>query len=209
MNRQAKVIPLLIVGLLGFGPEVAMAERPRDATPPRAVPMAMIQRWVAELDSDQFAVRESAMNRLISTGSGAIDPVVSAMTGDRREMIARGVYVLEKLAQNGDSATQEAARAALERLAAETTTLAARRAGASLEALDLIRQRRAMKALSWLGARIQFLTGPVRGQLRQRPYSIQIDERWSGTDEHLIHLGSLVDIQRVVFQGPQVGDAWL
>lgn len=209
MNRQTTVISLLMTGLLALGPVVAVADGPGETSSPETIPVTTIRRWVADLDSDQFAVRELAMNRLIAAGAQVIDPVVSAMTDDRRETIARGVYVLERLAASGDGTAPETARAALQRLAAEQTSLAARRAVAAIEELALIRQQRAIKALSWLGARIQLRPDPLGNPLRQRPYSIQIDPQWSGTDQHLVHLQSLIDIQRIVFRGPQVNDAWL
>jgi hypothetical protein len=200
---------LFALALLGLGQAIVRAEPPGNVPSGSTVSAATIEDWVADLDADQFAIRASATNQLIAAGAASIGPVVAAMEEGRRERIARGVHVLARLGQSRDLATQEAARAALEGLAAQTTTEAARRARASLDELDWIRQHRATRALSWLGASIQLTADPFDGFDGQRPYLIQIDERWTGTDEHLVHLRSLVDIQHVVFRGPQVRDTWL
>ena len=212
MNWRMLTISLFIVGSPGWGLDATGAEPPADAASAPEFSPSDIQGWVADLDSDQFADRESATKQLIDARRLAIGPVVVAMAENRREIIARGAYVLEALAQCGDRATEEAAQSALESLAAGSNALAARRAIASLDELELTRQRRAIKALSWLGAKFQLLPDPLRGrspQLRQRPVSISIDHRWTGSEEHLVHLKSLVDVQRVVFRGPQVVDTWL
>ena len=185
------------------------AQQPADAVTDQTLSQAEIQRWVADLDSDQFAERESATKKLIDAQARAIGPIVLAVSDRRRELIARGVYVLERLAQCGDSATEDAAQTALEGLAAEATTVAARRAIASLDQLQQNRQRRAVKALRWLGADVKDRPDPLRGNSRPRPFSIEIHSGWNGAEKDLVHLKHLVDIQRVIFRGPQVTDAWL
>lgn len=78
---------------------------------------AEIARLIAELDADQFDVRQRAAKRLTEIGREAIEALAKAAAGDSLEVTTRAVDVLKKLYQSEDEATQKAAEAALEKLA--------------------------------------------------------------------------------------------
>jgi hypothetical protein len=177
--------------------------------PLNSAPQTQLQQWVAQLDSDQFLVRESATRNLIAAGMEAIEPVVSSLHGDRRELVTRGIYILQELAKSGQWETEQAARTALEKLAGQGGTWVARRASVTLDALNVIRQERAIKSLAWLGAKIESFSGPFGGDPADRPYSIQIDDGWQGSDDDIRQVQWLVDTHKVVFRGAHVKDRWI
>ena len=82
----------------------------------------------------------------------AIEPLVAALVENNLEVTTRAIHVLRELALGLDLETEEAARAALEEIASPRGTAAARRARETLNALDLLRQDRALAELKQLGA---------------------------------------------------------
>lgn len=199
----------VVAAMLAFALGDAAGQPAHNSAPLNPAAQAQLQQWVAQLDSDQFLVRESATRNLIDAGREAIEPVVSSLHGDRRELVTRGIYILQELAKSGQWETEQAARTALEKLAGQEATWIARRASVTLDVLNVIRQERAIKSLSWLGAKIESFSGPFGGDPVDRPYSIQIDDGWQGSDDDIRQVQWLVDTHKVVFRGAHVKDRWI
>jgi hypothetical protein len=72
------------------------------AVPPAASP---IDRWVMELGSDAFAVREAAAANLISGGEPNIQPLLNCMLNGSPEAAWRAASVLQQIADRSDQVT--------------------------------------------------------------------------------------------------------
>src|SRR5262245_30466461 len=98
-----------IVYSLLLGAVLALPVRAQPASP--GPTPQQLQDWVRQLDSDQFAERENATEKLISAGASAVRPVLNSIDGASAEATTRGLFVLKELALTGEPAADEAARA--------------------------------------------------------------------------------------------------
>lgn len=103
-----------------------------DVAPKSAAAVEDIARWVADLDSADFKVRQTATEKLIAAGTAAVAPVVAAAEGESLEVTTRAIEVLKTLADSNDEAVKSAARKGLESLAKSDNRAAARKANAIL-----------------------------------------------------------------------------
>ncbi len=78
---------------------------------------ADIAKAVKQLDSERFADRQAASEKLEAAGKAAIGALEKAALGDSLEVTTRTIELLQKFGKSPDDATREAASAALERLA--------------------------------------------------------------------------------------------
>jgi hypothetical protein len=164
-----------------------------------------ILNWVRDLDSERFVDRELATERLILSGADAIAPVFEALATNNLEVTTRGVHILQELALQSDLATSEAARAALEKVAAPRVTSAARRASEALARLDTIRHEKALEDLKLLGAVVDEHHAPLGFQIIEQ-LSIEIGERWRGQPADLVRLGWLRSIDQLVINRAEFDD---
>jgi len=167
-----------------------------------------IQAWVSDLSADRYETRDRATQSLVAAGAAAIEPLLEGLAEHGLEVTTRGIYVLQQLAVAGDVATEDAARGALEKIAAARVTAAARHAQEALTKLDALRQQRALEELARLGAVIDrehielgLPVGPI--------LAVEINDQWKGTRDDLRWLGFLRDVEQVTFVGPAVTDEWL
>ncbi len=179
-----------------------------DASAQNATSQEQIQRWIEQLNADQYADRELATEKLISAGAPSIEPMKQALPGSNLEVTTRGVYVLRELALSGDVDTEEAARAALEHIALPRGTALARRAAATLATLDQIRQVRAAEQLEELGAKLSTPQPKLGSLVVAGVRTLEIGPEWKGEDKDLRRLKWLSDVEQVVLVGPQVTDAF-
>lgn len=169
-----------------------------------------IDRWIEQLDADEFIIREAATQKLTKAGAPAIEKLARAMAEGNLEVIMRGVVILQEGALSQDAATERAAHAALTQLSALKATAVARRADATLKSLGDVRRQRAEVELVRLGAAVgrryvQLGIGTPGSQL----YSIHIGEDWRGGREGLRHLQWMTNVRQITFEGPKVTDAYL
>ena len=107
----------------GSAERAAEASQPGEAAKPAEAAASgdahtpEIARLIAELDDDQFDVRQRAAKQLAEIGRRAIEALAKAAAGDSLEVTTRAVDILKKLYQSDDEPTQKAAEAALEKLA--------------------------------------------------------------------------------------------
>lgn len=108
----------------------------RGAAPPPRQDLR-IGRWIADLDDDQFAVREAAQRALEKAGPAALPALIRAADSPSLEVHTRAFRLLRRLA--GNAATAEETRHALTRLAASSDDRIASKARVVLRAhLDAI-----------------------------------------------------------------------
>jgi len=74
--------------------------------------------WLRKLDSDRFAERNEASRCLEQAGKQAFPTLIEAATGTSREATLRAIEILRKHSRKGDETGRNAARQALEKIAA-------------------------------------------------------------------------------------------
>jgi len=187
----------------------AAAEEPAAEKAPEAA--EQIAAWVRQLSADRFAERELATQKLIEAGRDSIAPVVEAVQAKDPETIERGLHVLRQLGLSDDEATEDAARMALEKLAANEDLRASRRAKNTLAHLNELRQDRAIAAIRKLGGVVEESTVNRFVGVWQvsTTYDVTIDESWKGGKRGLKYIRWLPDLRMVTFRGEQVQSDWL
>lgn len=107
---------LAVLGLLGWSMPAAAEDLP--PTPPVAGALAreFEPRWLDELRSNDFRVREEASKHLYEAGESAVGPICKAIPKMDHESATRAVDVLDKLSQSADAATKSAAQDGLKGL---------------------------------------------------------------------------------------------
>ncbi len=89
-------------------------------------------RWLRELQSDEFQVRDAASQRITSAGGAAIEPLKQAAGAMDREAAARCIGVLEHLTRSPDAETARLAGAALSELETSGNSAVAELASAAI-----------------------------------------------------------------------------
>jgi len=189
-------IALLLGCLTAMAPGAAVAEDAPSQT--------QILRWIEELNSESYIVRERATENLARCGKEAIAPLAAAAEADDAEKASRAVLILWKLAQDErDIGGHGDPLAALERIAALNN-----RPLESATAKSILRSRRQRHALS----EIKVLGGEV---LEPMPYWInnqlhvprlRLGEDWEGTDEDLRHLRDIQNVQVLEIWSAPISD---
>ena len=124
-----RLVLLTFAVLLLGGPSVAEDEARQadsDAT-------EKIARWIQQLDANEFAARSEASRNLQQMGPVACPALAEAAVGESRERRMRALEILGQHFQDGDAATKEAAKEALDKIASSDHEASARRAKELLE----------------------------------------------------------------------------
>ena len=173
--------------------EKAAARRPAD------VSAEVIQKWIAQLDSDLFIEREVATRRLIEAGQPAIASLAKAADGDRLETATRAVRVLLQLTEAEQIETAREALAALAQLERRPVERKAARA-----VLDQFRETRALAEIVRLGG-----TERIRYQVEGREVvgQLVIGRQWKGGDAGLRRVADIRYLQTLSLHGAMVTDA--
>lgn len=162
-------------------------------TPPTST---QIEEWILDLNSDNFFERRLATENLIIAGKPVIEPLFDSVQKGSLETVARGMHVLRELALMRDSESEAAAFQALEELAAQRVTLAARRAAKTLASLSEIRHDRTRDMLAKKNATItreQIRTGSEVGAFRDFPCII-IGDDWNGNVDDIRQIRWIVGV---------------
>jgi len=174
-----------------------------------------LDRWVEQLDADEFLVRKEATGQLIAAGQSSVDLVSQAVAAGSREVVARGVYVLRELALSDQSETEVAAMLALEDLATVRTDVPGY-AGPATKALEYVlalRQEEALSRLQSAGATVNVMRFPnglfPAGGRFERASRLIIDEKWKGDLDDLDQLRYVVECQVIVLSGRHVANEWM
>ena len=200
--------------ILGFFLGSLLAAQGRESTQPADVvtsaePTAEeVAKWVAQLRADQYYVRDAATRNLITAGFVAVEAVTKALDNSDLEVTSRGIFVLQRLALAGDLRTEEAARLALEKLAAARVTAAARRAADALDTLQELKQQQALKQLESLGAKIDPQHTEV-GLTVVPALAVEVGAEWRGQEQDLRRLKWLQNVEQITLGGKRVTDRWV
>jgi hypothetical protein len=92
-----------------------------------------ISGWIKDLDSNKFAERDQATNKLIEAGPAGIDEVTKAAESDSKEVSRRSIEILQRLMQSDDAAIKDKAKAALTKLTTSSIESVAGRASQALK----------------------------------------------------------------------------
>ncbi len=92
-----------------------------------------IAQLVAQLDADEFTVRQQASEKLAELGGEAVDELQAAAVGTSLEVTSRAIQILEQWMSAPEPALRNQAKAALDQLAKSDSPSAARRAQRVLE----------------------------------------------------------------------------
>jgi hypothetical protein len=168
---------------------------------PRAADGVQIARWIGELDSNRYLVRERATQQLLATGAAALDPLLTAANGDRPEPADRAVWVLKNL---GDSEDRQLALSALDRLVqvqGRPATVAEAK-----QAQSRLREQVCQEQLARLGGRLSIVdyvlpdVGPIQ------VVRVELGDDWRGNADDLKSLLGLDQHHYFRLVGPAVDD---
>ena len=182
--------------------------------------------WILELDSDRFAVREDAQQRLLTAGPAALDAVAAAASKGSLESSTRAVGILIAWSRSADNSLS---LGALERLSMLTNRPA--EAAMATERLADVREKAAMEAIVSMGGHVEFDRQTVIFSGPFPSLQVIIGPRWKGGtgglgqvsavrrastvsfyssaidgDAAVTQLAALAHIQRVEFYGTPISD---
>jgi len=139
--RGGVVVAILVAAC--FGRSVAAFDGDGKPTTPAAAAISHhsadsasssdLRQLVQKLDSDSFAAREFAAQRLIDVGRPAIGPLAESARGHSYEQTAAAIDLLHRFLNSTDGETRTAAKAALEHIAGSESDAAARLAADALQ----------------------------------------------------------------------------
>lgn len=192
----------LIIALFA-GP--AAGDEASSSTPakPKPAPTAeQLRRWVNQLDSESFVVREAATGNLIAAGRLAIEPVSKVIDQGNPELNWRGVTVLKRLMEVDNPNTVDAAEIALERISELPRRLLATLASKALAEQRVHQHPRA-------AARIKSYGGEVRPATlggNRTSTEVTINQQWKGGNRGLRSLRRLFNLHRLQLQSAPIDD---
>lgn len=205
MTRHVHVILLLLLVVSNLP-----ADRPPiTADEPDA---GAITKWIQQLDSNHFVVRENAQSRLLQAGSDSIDALQAYVSKGGMEASLRGLAILRDVALQ-DHTVAFQAEAAIEALASEQATSSAQRAADVLESLHQIRTARGMKILQRLGTSFSYV-GQTYDERNLGPNVIYVkltDAYRGNMDEAAQLIDWLSDFKGIhlTLEGARFDDQWL
>jgi hypothetical protein len=160
-----------------------------------------IAKWVADLDSNQYRVREAATQQLAAASVAAIEPLVSAANSKNPEPADRAVWILRQLGQSPD---RDVALAALSGLASLRDRPAIVEQAEA--ALDRLREQICQEELAKLGGRLTIVVDQMEFTQVQM-LRVVLDDNWHGTTDDLKGLKGLKHRNFFRLEGAAVGDA--
>ena len=167
-----------------------------------------LARWVDDLKSDEFAVRQRAMQALDSAGAEAVPLVAAAVKSNDKEVRSRAIGLLLGQACSREGERRRAARTALEELSQSLNDQAAE---AALAALKMARDGAAALAtaeLTRLGAMVERSGTP--GENAGLPhYNVMVRQAWTGGDNGLALVPELGDVPFLTMENAPISDACL
>jgi hypothetical protein len=167
-------------------------------------PREEIQRWIEELGSDKFAVRERATAELQKAGVEAIPLVAAAAGSADAEVRSRTVEILLTLALSPRQELREAARKTIAELERADDSRGKPIGHAAFKRLHEALATAAHAELTRLGATVNpMIGGPPQ------TYSVKLEQNWAGGDEQLWLLTELGDVWHLSMENTPVSDAGL
>jgi hypothetical protein len=157
-----------------------------------------IARWIAELDSGRYQVREQATQRLLGAGGAAMDALLAAANGDRPEPADRAVWILRRLSNGEDVAVRRPVLERLVQLRNRPDVVAE-----AEQALGEIKSELAIGEITRLGGRFVREGADVPWG-RVLADCVVLDDGWKGGDDGLKYLRDLKNVPLVVIIGTDI-----
>lgn len=151
------------------------------------VPSTDVTLLIANLEDEQFELRESATRQLVLLGPAAVEALAAAAIKGDAEVTWRAVFAIGEIAVAGDFDKRNTAEEVLEKLKSSPNLSAAYRAETILETLPESRQTRAITMLRSLG-----------GVIDESGTQLLINEKWLGEDSglrYVRHVAALRNVQ--------------
>ena len=139
----------------------ASAETPVGGALQASAPAEEVSRWIQELDSDSYAVRERASAKLLQAGPGAVERLSQAVADPSIEVATRAGSILQRIAAANDEATLNQIVVALQKLGSK-------RAAVRAMIADVQTQQRKFKHTRAV-AQVRALGGSLSGNWEGEP----------------------------------------
>jgi hypothetical protein len=120
----------------------------------RRASMPQVRQWIAQLDDDDFAIREQAAKSLAHAGQMAIGPLAEGVVSVNPEVAWRCSETLERIALEGDEATMDRVVQVLGELAAHGKPQLSQFAADMRQRQRVFRHNRAAAAIRELGGQV-------------------------------------------------------
>ncbi len=216
------VIGLLAAGMIecGWSSAVAVADdglesKPAATTaakpePDNAKPAAIMAKpeqpleyWLAQLDSDQYLVRQTASQKILRYGNEAVAPLVTLTKSGQLEATERAIGILQALAERQPPDDEQGAYGALATIAQKAPSSSASRARSALEALGIERTRFAYETLMLSGVKVGYQEFVLDNRAINENM-VRIDASWNGEVESLRWLKWVKLAGYVIIEGAAV-----
>ncbi|QDS89674.1 hypothetical protein EC9_38740 [Rosistilla ulvae] len=167
---------------------------------------APMHRWVSQLSSPQYRLRELATTRLLLAGSAAVPALEAGLRDGDLETTSRILSVLRKMSVAFDpqQQTRDLAWESLERVGAAGASSAATRAQLAMDEVRDDRKERAMEVLTGSGIFIGFGEYHLASSVVSNNYHMRIPKDWSGNVATLSWLTWLHGVETVILSGDKI-----
>ncbi|MCA9199256.1 MAG: PDZ domain-containing protein, partial [Planctomycetales bacterium] len=155
---------------------------------------ALIAELIGQLNSDSYARRSAATERLAGLGQPAVAPLTKAVMAGNLETATRGIYILRNLAVEAEDDTiSQAALESLKQIANTKDNVHSQVAIKTLGQLGVLQQQRAIKVLQEKGAEFGQRAIRINENLVMPFRTIWFGPEWTGNLEDLEELKWVVD----------------
>lgn len=162
-----------------------------------------LEYWIEQLDSDQFLQRQTASQRLLSFGDGAVEPLAKVATRGQLELTERAISVLQSLAIKQSPDDESGAYGALSQLVEQGGGSASLRARSSMEVIRREREQQAIEKLVSAGVKLGYREFVIDSRSLNENL-VWIDSSWNGDVEALRWLKWISGVAYGVVQGTAV-----
>ncbi len=160
-----------------------------------------VQKWIGNLDDDQYATRVNAQNQLELLGLAALHAVAKTSQNGSLESSTRAINILLSWSESSDRSIRVAA---LEKLIALPNRPKESKIAAEL--LASAREEEALAAIVALGGYHTLYLKPNLGNRQQLQAQIVIGAKWKGGAEGLKHLAAVRRATTIGFHYAPIDD---
>jgi hypothetical protein len=175
------------------------------SAPPGSLDQDKLQQWIADLESDQYLVREQATQKLRDAGREAFDALLRTANSERLEAADRSVWLLQEF---GKSQDRELAMAALGKLVRLEHHTAERWRAA--HRLAVLSEQACSESLTALGAEVQLAARTIYydGEpQRVVQLAVTLTDNWRGSESDLSVIADLEHCEALRLIGTPVCNA--
>ena len=171
-------------------------------TPSTTVDPAQAKRWISELASDNYTIREAASKELIKRGPAVLDVIAEHGASGDAELLWRSIHIVQQIALSGDIDLLDRCMNVLEQFRKAAPPGSNVMLGANAEDLRNRFREHAEKQIAELGGVIS--RSHLGGGL-----GVDLGPGFKGTDKHLRYLKVLGSITYMRLTGEKFNDASL